>query len=136
MERSSNYIVGKDGKVVQMVDIREKAWCQGLPQDAIQRAKLPAVVERNVNPNFYCISIEHEGVYKETHGKLTDAQLAATIELTRHILSEVKEYFGTDIPVDRQHLVGHCVIDPVNRSYCPGELFPFDEVISALKEKK
>lgn len=134
MERSSNFIIGKDGKVYQMVDIRDKAWCQGLAPERIKNARLPVVRERNVNPNLYCISIEHEGVYNETHGKLTDAQLAATIELSKHILAQVKSFYGTDIPIDRQHLVGHCDIDPIRKSYCPGELFPFDEILAALKK--
>lgn len=133
-EVSSNYIVGRDGRILQMVDIRDKAWCQGLEPENIPNARSQIVRDRNVNPNLYCVSIEHEGVYKETHGELTAAQEEATIELSKHIIEQIKEYYGTDIQIDREHLIGHCDIDPERRSYCPGERFPFDEIIGTLKK--
>lgn len=134
MERSSNYIVGRDSRVYRMVDIRDKAWCQGIPPEYIPKARSEIVRRRGVNPNYYCVSIEHEGVYKETHGKLTEAQFAATVELTRQILVDVKKYYGIDIPVDREHLIGHCDINPIKKSYCPGELFPWDRLFAALQK--
>lgn len=133
-EVSSNFIVGRDGRVAQMVDIRDKAWCQGLAPTTIPNARSALVRERGVNPNLYCISIEHEGVYKETHGELTDIQRKTSIELSKHIIELVREYYGTDIQIDRDHIIGHCDIDPERRSYCPGEKFPFDEIIGSLKK--
>ena len=86
-----------------------------------------------VNPNQYCISIECEGVWSETKGALTDKQLAAAAELTRYIVAEVKRIYKVDIPIDREHMIGHCEINPVTRPHCPGEAFPYDALIAAAK---
>jgi N-acetylmuramoyl-L-alanine amidase len=129
---SSHFIIGRDGEVTQMVEIPQCAWTQGLPLNLIQKATLPIVRQRGINPNVYCVSIEHEGFYAQTHGTLTDAQLAASIEVHKFIISEVKRIYGTTIPADRNHIVGHYEINPVNKPNCPGELFPFDKIIAAL----
>ena len=40
---------------------------------------------------------------------------------------------GLEIPIDREHMIGHCEINPVTRPHCPGEAFPYDALIAAAK---
>lgn len=136
-EASAHFVISKDGKVTQLVDLRDSAWCNGTSINSAKntyygKSSIDAVRKRTTNANYYTISIEHEGVYRETHGKLTDAQKTATIELIKYIRSEVKGIFGVDIPADRKHIVGHYQINPITKPHCPGEEFPFDEIIAAL----
>lgn len=129
-ETSSHYVLGKDGKISQLVDLTKAAWTQG----KIAKPTHPYVkAHPGVNPNLYCISIECEGFWKDTKGKLTDKQLAAAVELTKHIVNEVKRIYGITIPIDREHIIGHCEINSASRSHCPGELFPFNELINKVK---
>ncbi len=136
-EASAHFVVAKDGRITQLVDLKDGAWCNGTSTDPASKvyygkSTLQAVRDRKTNANYYTVSIEHEGVWAESKGKLTDAQKAATIELIQYIRSEVKSIFGVDIPADRAHIVGHYEISPITKPHCPGENFPFDEIISAV----
>lgn len=127
---SSHFVLGKNGEVAQLVPLDMAAWTQG----GIRNPTHPYVKSHlSVNPNQYCVSIECEGFWKETKGKLTDAQFNSAVELTKHIVSEVKKLYSVDIPIDREHMIGHCEINTVTRSHCPGELFPFDELIALAR---
>lgn len=127
---SSHFVLGKNGEVAQLVPLDMAAWTQG----GIRNPTHPYVKSHpSVNPNQYCVSIECEGFWKETKGKLTDAQFNSAVELTKHIVSEVKKLYNVDIPIDREHIIGHCEINTVTRSHCPGELFPFDELIALAR---
>lgn len=127
---SSHFVLGKNGEVAQLVPLDMAAWTQG----GIRNPTHPYVKSHpSVNPNQYCVSIECEGFWKDTKGKLTDAQFNSAVELTKHIVSEVKKLYNVDIPIDREHIIGHCEINTVTRSHCPGELFPFDELIALAR---
>lgn len=129
---SSHFVLGKNGEVAQVVPLDMAAWTQG----GIRNPTHPYVkAHPSVNPNQYCVSIECEGFWKETKGKLTDAQFNSAVELTKHIVSEVKKLYNVGIPIDREHMIGHCEINTVTRSHCPGELFPFDELIKAVNKQ-
>jgi len=140
-QASSHYIVAQDGRITQLVDIREAAWINGTSTDPSAgnyygNSRLQVVRNRKTNANYYSVGIEHEGMHYKTKGKLTEKQLKATIWLHKHIISEIKKIYGTDIIVDREQIVGHCDIDPVRKPFCPGELFQFDEIIDALKKEE
>ncbi len=127
---SSHFVLGKNGEVTQMVELDRAAWTQG----DIKKPSLPYAKQHpNLNPNLYCVSIECEGFWKDTKGKLTDKALDSAVELTKHIVAEVKRIYGTTIPIDREHIIGHYQINSVTRSHCPGELFPFDELIARAR---
>ena len=127
---SSHFVLGKNGEVAQLVPLDMAAWTQG----GIRNPTHPYVKSHpSVNPNQYCVSIECEGFWKDTKGKLTDAQFNSAVDLTKHIVSEVKKLYNVDIPIDREHMIGHCEINTVTRSHCPGELFPFDELIALAR---
>lgn len=127
---SSHFILGKDGRIAQLVPLDMAAWTQGV----VQNPTHPYVkTHKYINPNQYCISIECEGFWKETKGKLTDKQFSSAVELTKYIVSEVKKLYNVDIPIDREHIIGHHEINSETRRNCPGELFPFDELIKTIK---
>lgn len=126
-QTSSHFVLGKNGEIAQLVPLTEAAWTQG----KVNNPTHPLVkMRKNVNPNLYCISIECEGFWKDTKGKLTDKALKAAAYLTSYIVEEVDRIYGIEIPIDREHMIGHCEINSVTRSHCPGELFQFDELIA------
>lgn len=131
---SAHFVVAKDGRITQLVELTDTAWANGTKTDASDNryfgfSKVDAVRARKVNANSYTISIEYEGFSKDGQGVLPEAQLAAGVELVQHIRAEVKRLFGVDIPADRQHIVGHCDIVPKWKPNCPGAKFPYDEII-------
>ena len=140
-QTSAHFVVGKDGRVTQLVPLDQAAWCNGTSTAAndkryFGKSTLETVRERKTNANYYTISIEHEGYWKDGRGKLTAAQQEATVELIRYIRTEIKRLYGSEIPADRKHIVGHYEVNPITKPCCPGENFPFGEIIEELEEKK
>ncbi|WP_052446704.1 N-acetylmuramoyl-L-alanine amidase [Candidatus Soleaferrea massiliensis] len=138
---SAHYCISRKGEVTQLVPLTDAAWCNGTSADASSgvyygKSTLKTVRDRRTNANYYTVGIEHEGIYSQTYGALTDAQLTAAAELIAYIRSEVKRIYGTDIPADRSHIVGHSEIAPVAKPHCPGSGYPFHEIISRVKGEK
>lgn len=137
---SAHFVISKTGIITQLVDIREAAWINGTrlkKEDSgpgwYGDAKLQLVRDRKTNANFYSVGIEHEGFYGQGRGKLTEAQFKATVWLHKYIIKEIKKIYGTDMIIDRDHIVGHYQIDPIRKPNCPGEAFQWDELINKLK---
>lgn len=140
---SSHFVVSKTGLITQLVDLTDGSWCNGNSTSSSSRLyyknSLNAIVRsRATNANYYTVSIEHEGYsYKDRYGALTEEQYQATLWLHRYIISEVKRLYGIDIPIDREHIIGHYEIDPTGKPACPapnkGKNFPFDRLIADLK---
>jgi N-acetyl-anhydromuramyl-L-alanine amidase AmpD len=116
---SAHYGVGKDGSIHQYVRDEDTAWAVGLVQNPTWR--LYNQVKGHVNSAT--ISIEHEG---HPEDGLTEAQYQATLWLHRKLIAE------HGIPVDRDHIIGHCELDSVNRRDCPGPKFPWDRLFRDL----
>jgi hypothetical protein len=118
---SAHFGVGRDGSVHQYVLEEDTAWANGRKDtpDTAWLANFPAV-----NPNYWTISIEHEGYPNQ---ELTPEQKAATIELHKYLVAKF------NIPVDDVHITGHFRIDSVSRSECPGPHFPWADIFNALK---
>lgn len=138
---SSHFVVAKDGRITQLVDIKEAAWINGTsvdidkdPKRHYSKSTLAQVRDRKTNANYYTIGIEHEGFSKDGQGKLTDIQLEATIWLHKHIIKEVKRLYGVDINLDRESIVGHYQINPITKPNCPGQNFQWNKLIAALRE--
>ncbi len=136
---SAHFVVGKDGRIVQLVELTDSAWCNGTSTDInksnhYSKSTLKQVKSRKTNANYYTISIEHEGFSSQGQGRLTDIQLEATIWLHKYIINEVKKIYGIEIPLDREHIVGHFQIDPIRKPNCPGQNFQFDEILKELRE--
>lgn len=136
-QTSSHFVLGKNGEITQLVPLNMAAWTQGVdPNKDMKPTNAYVKAHKGINPNLYCVSIECEGKWSETKGKLTDKQLEAAAYLTSYIVEEVDRIYGVEIPVDREHMIGHCEINSVTRPHCPGELFPYDKLISMVNGKQ
>lgn len=104
-QASAHYGVGKDGSVLQYVEEKNKAWHAG-------RVNNPnfKLYKQGINPNLYTIGIENEGLDLVN---ATDTQRKSLYEL---IIDVCKR---NNIPIDRDHIIGHYQIDSINRQYCP-----------------
>ena len=139
---SYHFVVARDGRVVQAVDINNTAWGNGTTSNGDNRdsrhSPLHTVRDRGINANLYSVSIGFEGRLAQTQGSLTHVQLEAAVWLIAHIREEINRLYsvrGTIFPFSRQHIVGHHEITPRTRPNCPGPQFPFDAVVQYLYEK-
>lgn len=90
---SSNYSVGFTGEIHQYVKDEDAAWAQGTVSNPSFTLYKPGV-----NPNVYCLSIEHEGT-DLANGP--EPQINATVGLIRSLATK------WNIPIDRNHIIGH-----------------------------
>ncbi len=136
---SSHFVVAKDGRITQLVDIENTAWCNGTSTDSssskyYKNSSLKAVRETSANANSYTVSIEFEGMSDE-NGELTVQQQKAGVEVMQFIISEVKRIYGHEIVVNDKTVVGHCHITPRWKPNCPGNKFPFESIIKELNKE-
>lgn len=127
-QASAHFVIGKDGAVAQLVPLTEKAWTNG----DVRNPTSDIVKSLGGNPNEYSYTIEHVGFYREAQGGLTPAQLQSSIEVHRYIDSEHTRLYGSDFIIDRRHVIGHYEINSIGKPNCPGQAFPFNQIISAL----
>lgn len=113
---SSHYMVGKNGAIWQFVKDEDTAWHAG----GVANPNW-SLLKGGVNPNFYTIGIEHEGF---TGQGWTDAMYNATSELIATLCLKF------DIPLDRNHIIGHYQINSLGRQNCPGNGMSFDRLIN------
>lgn len=116
-EVSSHYLIGKDRKIYQFVDEKDIAWTEGVVTRPSWKL-LPV----GTNPNAVLIAIEHENITDAdwtSEMKQDSANLCKDI-LTRH-----------NLPIDRQHILGHYQIDLDNRPNCPAnDKSIIDEIVN------
>ena len=118
---SSNYLITRTGKIIQLVKDEDTAWANGGVN------KPSWTLYDGTNPNRYTISIEHEGYGSNGgDGNLTEQQYQATLWLHRYLINK------WNIPIDKNHIIGHYQIDSVNRPNCPGKEFPWDRLMKDL----
>lgn len=118
---SSNYLITRTGKIIQLVKDEDTAWANGGVN------KPSWTLYDGTNPNRYTISIEHEGYGSNGgDGNLTEQQYQATLCLHRQLINK------WNIPIDRNHIIGHFEIDKINRPNCPGKAFPWDRLMKDL----
>lgn len=133
---SAHFLVARDGQIYQFVKIEDNAWANGLSTKDLGITTAEIVKEKAVNPNWYSVSIEHEGIYRNTRGELTVPQLEATTWLHQYIIEYVKKKWNIEIPADRKHILGHYEINPIKKPNCPGEKYPFEQVIKMLNNQQ
>jgi len=104
-QRSSHYGIGIMGDIHQYVALENSAWTEGNVREPT--AKL---LKKNVNPNYYCISIENEGHNLDL---ALQPQMHTLISLIYQLCLEFK------IPIDRNHIIGHFEIDSIVKGHCP-----------------
>lgn len=94
LRRSAHYVIGKEGRVVKTVPVEDIAWHAGTgPIGSGSRFE-----SRVLNANS--IGIEHEG-YVDDFEFPSRAQYITTAAMVRLLCSKY------DIPIDRDHIVGH-----------------------------
>ena len=129
---SCHFVSGENGEIENIVDLDKAAFCNGT--DTTQGAKYDyrrstnrLVRERKTNANYYTISIENAGFSsKDRYGALTDKQYDAVLNLIKELVTKY------DIPVDREHIVGHYEIAPKEKPNCPGSKFQWDKLMEDL----
>lgn len=130
---SCHFVTGKNGEREQLVDLDMASWCNGTSTTKgdkydYRRSTNRLVKERKTNANFYTISIENEGYsYKDGMGALTEKQYQTVLQICKELIAKY------NIPVDREHIVGHYEIAPVEKPNCPGPQFQWDRLMKDLK---
>jgi len=116
---SSNYGIGFNGEIHQYVKDQDTAWAQG-------RVDKPSfsLYKPGVNPNLYCLSIEHEG---QNLALAPEAQLKASVELVQSLAKK------WNIPLDREHVIGHYQIYSLKPN-CPSPDHSIVDKIVALAQ--
>ena len=130
---STHYFVSyPEGRVVQMVPESERAWAQGVIFDTAEWKGYPGVfptwTEGNADVNLFAISIEMEGYAATIHETMKRGGVQWSA-LVAWIVYVVKKY---DIPLDRDHIVGHDEI--ASYKHDPGPLFDWDGLMEDLRE--
>ncbi|KAF5061944.1 N-acetylmuramoyl-L-alanine amidase [anaerobic digester metagenome] len=127
-EVSCHYIVTRSGEIYQLADLQHGTW------HAVKRSPSARIVQlRSAPPNLYSVGIEHEGMHKETQGRLTAPQYQATLELHKHIIEQYESTFKEPFVINRDHIIGHYEADTVNRSKSdPGLAFPWEKLMTDL----
>jgi N-acetylmuramoyl-L-alanine amidase len=119
---SAHYGVGKNGEIHQYVKDEDTAWAVGI----VHNPTWALYGQTGGHPNQCTISIEHEG---QPEDGLTEAQYQATLWLHKQLIAK------HGIPIDRNHIIGHCELDTVSRKDCPGPKFPWDRLFKDLAPK-
>lgn len=124
---SSHYGIGFTGEIHQYVPEEKKAWTQGLKIPPINKP-LFKLYKQGVNPNDYCIGIEHEG---EDLSIVKEAEINASVELIKDIAKR------WNIPIDRDHIIGHYEVDPIRKPNCPAtDKSIIDRIVRMAQEPK
>lgn len=132
---SPNDVIDINGDIYHLVDYDDAAYCNGTqttkPNEKLyyKNATSKIVKSRKTNANFYTYSVEFVHCAK---GDITEAQVQSAIWLLKNRIIPHAKSKGVDFQVDRDHIIGHCEIDPAGRSFCPGKNFPFDRIIAGV----
>lgn len=120
--KSTHYVIGRDGHIVQCVQEKDAAWGNGVLEPGHDSWW-------TINPNLQTISIEHVKPDSENQTPLTDAQRDASFALIRDICDR----WG--IPKRKADgkggITGHFSISPLDRKNCPG-VYPWTDLFNYL----
>jgi N-acetyl-anhydromuramyl-L-alanine amidase AmpD len=125
---SAHFCVGVNGEIHQYVKIENYAWANGLSQNDWINAPAPVIRDMNCNPNYYTVSIEHEG----NDGDLTEAQFYASCWLHRYIMDYCNDKWGVGMNLGSYNVIGHNQVDPKRKPCCPGDKFPWERMRAEL----
>ena len=116
---SSHYGIGINGDIHQYVQEADTAWHAGRVNAPTWALIKPAGNGSYINPNYYTVGIEHEG-------DETTEWSDATYTSSSSMISEIAKRWN--IPIDRQHIVGHHEIYSLKA--CPGTKVDFEKLIA------
>jgi N-acetyl-anhydromuramyl-L-alanine amidase AmpD len=117
---SAHFCIGKDGKIDQYVSIDDTAYGVGMsykdgkwynPRGVECKPSWKGMTPPT-NPNFYTISVEHEGHPEDAW---TPEMYDANTRLLQWIAKQISITY-----VAHDTLIGHYEINPVDRPNCPG----------------
>jgi excisionase family DNA binding protein len=154
---SSNYGIGKNGRIVQFVRDEDTAYANG-PVRSPNLAAAPWIADahaRRQDMNSLTISIEWEGLHKGGRsGSVAwfDPDKGKTVQVPVDLMKgSVREFWVPTeaqyqaglrlirflaakhgIPLDRAHIVRHSDFDSVHKWFCPGDGFPMARLITDL----
>lgn len=117
VQKSSNFLVNRDGSITQFVNTANASFCTGNLDNPINEL----VLERTANPNDWTISIEHEGFGTQD---ITEAQYTATAALCKFLSQK------WNIKLDRTHVFGHR--EAFSKKTCPG-LINVDKIVQKAR---
>lgn len=117
--KSAHFTIGKNGRIVQHVGIRNEAWHAGNVESPTWE-----LLPRGVNPNFLCVGIEHEGW---TGQPWTSDMWEATLNVHEWVFKEL------DLPPSKLTVIGHYETATVSRRHDPGSAWDKNRVIEYLK---
>ncbi|WP_328356501.1 N-acetylmuramoyl-L-alanine amidase [Streptomyces sp. NBC_00445] len=110
-QAAAHYIVGQDGRVLQMIRELDVAYHAG-----------------NRDYNERSIGIEHEG-FVDRPEDLTDEMYEASARLTARICARY------DLPVDREHIIGHVEVPGTDHTD-PGEHWDWDRYMKLVRQAR
>lgn len=105
VQKSSHFLVCRDGSVVQFVSTNDISYCTGILDNPINELVL---TRPGQNPNEWSISIEHEGFANQD---ITAAQYQTTALICKYLHDK------WEIPLDRTHIFGHREV--FSKKTCP-----------------
>lgn len=106
-QKSSHFLVCRDGSIVQFVSTANASFCTGNVDNPINELVLARWPQSN--PNDWTISIEHEGF---GISDISGLQYPATAILCKFL----SQKWG--VPLDRTHIFGHK--EAYSKKACPG----------------
>lgn len=118
VQKSSHFLVGRDGSITQFVSSKNTAFCNGIvvtPVSELVLQRLP------VNPNEYTFSIENEGFATQD---FTDAQYHTNAVLLAYL------HKAWNLPLDSTHVIRHREIE--QSKTCPG-IVNVEKIISLAR---
>ena len=121
---STHYTIGRDGTIVQSVLEQDGAWGNG----GVTEGHDPWW-SRSLNPNHVTISIEHVKPSRDNSDELTEIQKEVSFHLIQRIC--IRHHIPMRAADGSGGITGHCSMDPVHRSFCPGP-YPWDELFAFL----
>lgn len=117
VQKSSHFLVCKDGSVVQFVSTKNASFCTGNIDNPVSEL----VLSKPTNPNGWTVSIEHEGFANQD---ITDTQYTTSAKILKYC------HDAWDIPLDRTHVFGHR--EAFSQKICPG-MINIDKIIQKAR---
>ena len=141
---SYHYVIDKDGSIHHYIEEDRAAFHAGCPSDSSpdlctrgynQRSIGISLVNMGHDAPNYDLECEDAQHYLSTRNKCFEVYTEEQIESTIKLIQDILDRHPT-IPVDRNHIVGHDEIDRTGRKLDPGPLFPWDYIMSNLRDTR
>src|SRR5262245_5410908 len=135
-DATAHFGIGLDGKLYQFVSVNDSAFGNGASMqnghwhDPRGNLIQPAWgdLRPNVNPNWYTISVEHAGFFRDPW----TAEMDAT---NTRLLIWLAQQFPSLAPYKPgRTLIGHCDISPIDRKNCPGPTVDYARIAAAADQ--